>query len=208
MHFNLRWAGIEKRVMRKLRDVEVGAQLAIHHAQHVAIEVRRDAGKIVVGGVQSLRALEPIRAQQQTIVRPHISAQLAKKIEALGGCEITNSAAQKGDQIALCSPWQMAKTGAVVAAQRLHVQPVVGLAQTRTARQQHFVADVKRHIARVAIVRGTSFEQMTRLARHAAAKFDYTLRPRTADDVGGDFGKQRILGSARVILRHITDLVE
>ena len=48
-------------------DVEVGVELAVDDAQHVAVELGRDAGAVVVGGLEHRGVLDQVGAQQQVV---------------------------------------------------------------------------------------------------------------------------------------------
>ena len=43
---------VEERDVLEGVDVEVGAELAVDDVQHVAVELRRDARRVVVGGLE------------------------------------------------------------------------------------------------------------------------------------------------------------
>ena len=47
--------------------VEVGAELAVDHVQHVAVELRRDARRVVVRGLEDARVLDEVGAEQQVV---------------------------------------------------------------------------------------------------------------------------------------------
>src|SRR5919205_1268117 len=59
-------AVVERHVVERV-DVEVGAQLAVDHAQHVAVELRGDAGAVVVGRFDHGGVLHQIRPQQEVV---------------------------------------------------------------------------------------------------------------------------------------------
>jgi hypothetical protein len=58
---------IEERNVLEGVDVEVGVELAVDHAQDVAIELGGHAGGVVVGGLDDRRVLDQVGAEQQVI---------------------------------------------------------------------------------------------------------------------------------------------
>ena len=57
--------GIPARDVREGVDVEVGVELAVEHAQDVAIELGGDAGAVVVRGNEPSDILDEVGTEQQ-----------------------------------------------------------------------------------------------------------------------------------------------
>src|SRR5829696_7812563 len=71
--------GIIERDMRETFDIEIAVQLAIYPDQQVEIERRVDAGPVVVGGLENLRLLLQIGADQHFAPASEQVGAMAKK---------------------------------------------------------------------------------------------------------------------------------
>ena len=60
--------GVEHRDVLERVDVEVGVELAVHHAQHVLVELGRDALRVVVRGLEPGDVLHEVGAEQEVVV--------------------------------------------------------------------------------------------------------------------------------------------
>ena len=76
---------VEERDVLEGVDVEVGAELAVDDVQDVAVELGRDARRVVVGGLEHRRVLDEVGAEQQVV---DARAQRARAAGAgsAGGC--------------------------------------------------------------------------------------------------------------------------
>ena len=50
-------------------EVEIGVEFTVHHREHVAVELRRHAGAVVIGAHQPTGVLDQVGAQQQGVAR-------------------------------------------------------------------------------------------------------------------------------------------
>jgi hypothetical protein len=73
--------------------LEVGAELAVDDAQDVAVEGGRDAGGVVVRGLDAARVLDEVDAEQQRAVRPEQAADAAQEPAPGSGPEVADGAA-------------------------------------------------------------------------------------------------------------------
>ena len=69
-HISMRWsASFQRATCSNRLGVEVGAELAVEHEQHVAVELGGDPGAVVVGGDQPGPVLDQVGAEQEPVVR-------------------------------------------------------------------------------------------------------------------------------------------
>ena len=63
-------------------DVEVGVELAVQHAQHVLVELRGDARRVVVRGLEPVDVLDEVGAEQEVVVGPEPGRDVARGTRA------------------------------------------------------------------------------------------------------------------------------
>ena len=68
-HLDPRVLGVVEGDVLEGVEVEVGAELAVEHAEHVLVELGRDAGGVVVGGLERVAVLDQVGAEQQAVAR-------------------------------------------------------------------------------------------------------------------------------------------
>ena len=83
--------------------VEVGVEVRVEHVQDVAVELRRHAGRVVVGGLEPGAVLDEVGADQQAVVRAEQPATCAACAGALRG-EVADRAAEERDRRAAARP--------------------------------------------------------------------------------------------------------
>src|SRR5208337_93758 len=82
MHLDAPLPGVVERDVLKSGQVEVTSELPIDAGQQVAIEYRRHAERVVVGGNELGQGFFQVRAQQQRIARLERLANLAQEVVA------------------------------------------------------------------------------------------------------------------------------
>ena len=92
-------AGVEARHVLEPLQVEVGVQLAVEHREHVAVELRRHALRVVVRGLQPRDVLHQVGARAGTRRRaPAAAATSSRKRARCGRLEVADGAAEEGDE--------------------------------------------------------------------------------------------------------------
>ncbi len=86
---------VEQGDVVEVLGVEVGVQLAVEHAQHVAVELGGDALRVVVGGLEHLRVLDQVGAHQQVVLGAEQAGDLAQHAPAAAGREVADRAAEE-----------------------------------------------------------------------------------------------------------------
>ena len=78
--------------MGEALDREVGVQLAVEHMQHVAVELGRHAGGVVVGGDEALGVLDQIGADHKRVASGHDAVEVEEEACSLGRVEVPQRA--------------------------------------------------------------------------------------------------------------------
>ena len=82
-------------------EVEVGAELAVEHREHVLVELGGDAAGVVVGGLEPRSVLDQVGAEQEAGPRgPSALAIRARNSRRWLRVEVADRAAEEGDQAA------------------------------------------------------------------------------------------------------------
>src|SRR5512135_300836 len=95
VHLDLRFCTVEESDVLELVEVEVGVELPVDDAQHVAVELSGDAGTIVVCSLEDLDRLHQIDPQQEVIAGAQLPAQLAQKLRGGRARQIADRTAKK-----------------------------------------------------------------------------------------------------------------
>jgi hypothetical protein len=77
--------------------IEVRTQLAVQHMQRVAVELRRDALRVVVGRFERARVEGPSHPEDQAPVRAKDRRHRAQEPRAATGRQVADRAAEEGD---------------------------------------------------------------------------------------------------------------
>ena len=83
--------GVPARDVRESRRVEVAAELAVDHVQHVAVELRCDAARVVVRGLEPRRVLDEVGAEQERLAGPEQPVQVCEERRALLAGEVADA---------------------------------------------------------------------------------------------------------------------
>ncbi len=81
-------------------EVEVGAQLAVQHRQHVLVELGGDAAGVVVGGLEAFPSLDQVGAEQEPVLGAHQLREAGEELVAGVRIEVADRAAEEGDEAA------------------------------------------------------------------------------------------------------------
>jgi hypothetical protein len=207
VHLHLRRLRIVERHVFEPVGIEVGTELAIDDAQDVAIELRREARRVVVRGLQRRRRLDQIDAEQQRVAGLQARCDGAQEPLIRGRLEVADRAAEVGDQPTPADR-QRRQPFLEVGHQAIHAQARVGGAKRGRALLEHAAADVDRHVHRPRLRSLEGVEEHARLARGAAAELDQMRRLDRGDDRRGDAAQQRVLGPGQIVLRQVADRIE
>ena len=89
---------LEHRDVLEAVDVEVGVELAVHHREHVLVELGGDALRVVVRGFEAVDVLHEIEAEQQVVVGAEPVGDLAQELARAPGGEVADRAAEERDE--------------------------------------------------------------------------------------------------------------
>ena len=79
-------------------EVEVGAELAVEHLEHVLVELGGDPGGVVVGGLEPGAVLDQVGAEQELVAGAEQRRDPLEEGLALARVEVADGAAEEGDQ--------------------------------------------------------------------------------------------------------------
>ena len=200
---------VEQRDVLEVVGVEVGVELAVEHAQHVAVELGGDALGVVVGRLEHARVLDEVGAHQQVVLRAEQARDLAQEAAPAARREVADRAAEERDDAralgrrARWSRWR-SKSPITPCTRRPGYSLVSALAQSRTidsvTSTRHVAAQRARAVQRV--------EQHARLGRGPGAQLDELDRAGDRRDLVGRALEDRALGARRVVLGQLADAVE
>src|SRR6188768_3327219 len=95
MHLDAMVLGIVERAMAKARQIEIAAKFAVHPRQDIQIELSRDAGGVVIGGVEHRNVLDEVDADDHGRALPQYAARLAEKLGGILRLEIADGRARE-----------------------------------------------------------------------------------------------------------------
>jgi hypothetical protein len=194
-------------VLEVLR-VKARVELAIQHAQDVAVELGREALGVVVGGLEHLRVLDQVGAHQQEVILVQEFANLAQEAPAAAGGEVADRAAEKRDDARADRGRHAIEVSLEVADHAVHLKARILLGQLGGAVAHHLLGDVDGHVAaqRAGVVERV--EQHPRLGRGPRAQLDQLTSARQPRELVGLVLENRALGARRVVLGQLADAVE
>ena len=203
-------AAVEEGDVLERRGLEVRGQLAVHHVQDVAVELRGHTRCVVVGGLDHLRLLDQVGAEQEVIGGPQERPHVAQERTAAAGWEVPDRAAQQGDE---ARPLVGRARNAVevaleVADDTVDLEPVVLVHQLHGGLAHHALGHVERQVAAGTRAGGHGVEQQPRLGGGARAKLDQLHRGRRLHDRHGGVLEDRHLRPGRVVLGQVADPLE
>ena len=76
-------------------EVEVGVEFAVHHGEHVLVELRGHARGVVVGPHQAVGVLDQVGAEQQGVTRLQAVGQRGEELGARPGGEVADGRAEE-----------------------------------------------------------------------------------------------------------------
>ena len=170
--------------------VEVRLELAVEHVEDVLVELRGDAGGIVVGGLEGGGVLDQVRAEQEAVARVHQGGDPGEERAPGPGAEVADRAAEEGDQRPL-GPGDPLEVGLVVADDALDREPRVLVDELAGGPAGDLLGDVDRDepLERAGVAHRV--EENAALGGGAGAELDQRPRPRRRDDRG----RSRVAGS-------------
>ena len=89
---------VEERDVLEGVEVEVGAEPVVQDREHVVVELGRDSGSVVVGGLERPPVLDQVGAQEEAVVGLEQVRDPAQEAGALLRLEVADRAAEEGDQ--------------------------------------------------------------------------------------------------------------
>src|SRR5450759_4966601 len=95
MHFDAMTLAVVEGVMLETVELESGADLAIDAHQQIEIELGGDALGVVIGGVENVRRLDQIGADDQRRARPKNMRGIAQELRRLKRLEIADGGARE-----------------------------------------------------------------------------------------------------------------
>src|SRR6266498_4080252 len=188
-------------------DLEVRPQLPVDDAQHVAVELRGHAGRVVVGRHENGGILDQIGAQQQPLPRLQWRAQGRQERRPLAGQQVADGPAEERDHPGAAAR-QEPEVAGEVADHAVHVQRRVVGRDGGDRLAQRRLRNVQRDERAQRAMRPQRVEQQAGLLRRARAQLDQRLRPGDPGDVAGPAHQHRVLGARRVVLRKLRDPLE
>src|SRR5947209_5270149 len=79
MHFDAMPLGIVEGMVAEACQVETAAELAVDAREQIEIELRRDAGAIIVGGIEDFRILHQVNADDKACAASQHAPGLAQE---------------------------------------------------------------------------------------------------------------------------------
>ena len=171
---------VEQRDVVEVLGIEVGRQLAIEHAQDVAVELRRHPLGVVVGGLEHARVLDQVGAHQQMVARPEQPRDLAQHAAATAGREVADRAAEERHDARPRGRRHAVEVALEVSDHAVHAQPRVLLGERLGAVAHHALGDVYRDVALERALLVQRVQQHARLGGRPGAELDELDRARSA----------------------------
>ena len=197
MHLDPRAVVVPDRTVAEGVDRDGAVQLAVDPVEQVAVERRRHALRIVIGGDQHLAGLGPVHADQQHRAFAQRAPHRAQQVGRHGGRHVADGRAGEESQFGGIRHHRGQRQRAhEIALQRMDGQVGKCLLQPARGFAQEVARNVDRHIGR----RFDTAQQDGRLGRGARAELDHRAPLADMRDQIGAHGLQdRRLGPCRVI---------
>ena len=207
VHLDAVIGGVVERAMAERRQVEIAAELAVHPPQDVEIEPRRDAGGIVVGGVEHRLVLDAVNADDHRRAAAQDAAGLAKEFRRVLRLEIADRRSGKeADARAIADLRRQIEVAREVGRHREHGDLRQVAPHRGCLLREKFRRDIDRHVGGD-LRRG--IEQDARLFRGAGAELDQRGGERNVGRHRARVARQNTqLGAGRIILGKPRDLLE
>ena len=172
--------------MRECSDVEVGVELAVQHAQDIAVELGGDAGRVVVRGNEPIDVLHEVGAEQERVAGRKTARHLGEELGAFLGREVADRAAEERDDAASAGG-DLVEMVLEVADDRVHFDAVVLAGDRGRCAPECLLADVERNEATQRARARERVEQQPRLLRRARAELDERVGAGLRGDRAGAF---------------------
>ena len=170
-------------------EVEVGAELAVEHLEHVLVELGGDAGGVVVGGLEPVAVLDQVGAEQELVAGPQQRRDPLEEGLARARVEVADGAAEEGDQPAAVGRGDPLQVLLEVADEAADGEAGVLVDQAGGRLVGDLLGDVDRDVGLEAAGVAHRVEQVAGLRRRAGAELDQGAGP-----AGGGEDLGRALG--------------
>ena len=206
MHLDAMGVGAIQREVAPVAHVEVSTQQAVQVAQHVQVERRRHAERVVVGGFQPARILDEVDADQHAVPASGSLAQALEEGQRFCRREVAETRARiEPDAAPIAHSIGQHQRRAQVRANADHRQLRMLPRQRAQRAAQEVGGDVDRHVAR----RRQRAEQAYRLLAIAGAQVDERCAtPDAQRDLGGMLAEDGGFRAGRVVLGQIGNRLE
>ena len=188
-------------------EVELGAERLVEDREDVLVELGRDPGRVVVGGLQPPAILHQVGAEQEVVLLAQEVRHPGEEAGALRGLEVPDRAAEQREH-ARSGERDPLQVALEVAHQPVDRDPVLG-GDRRGGVAGDALRDVHRRVGLEAPGVAHRIEQHPGLERRARAELD---QGRRAAGPGADLARVESqdlpLGPGRVVLRHLGDPLE
>ena len=175
------FASSKKATCSNASGLEVRAEPVVHHAEHVAVELGRDALAVVVGGLQHAAVLDEVGADQQPVVGQHQPSQPGeerRRARRGRGCRSCRRGRRPAGRVAVGHALQVALE---VADHAVHLEPRVQLDQLGGAALDRRLRHVDRDVAPQRALRPPSAYSSARVfARSPEPSSTSSAAPRVA----------------------------
>ena len=188
-------------------DIEIAAQARVDHRQHVSVELRRHAGRVVVRRYQHVRVDHEPDAEQQVLAGAEGVRDGSEKLPAFLGNQVAEGSAQERNGACPVSGEVVQRVGEI-ADDAAHLEGRELLRDLFDGTLERCDGYILRHIGLQRTVLHTGGEQDLRLLRRTRAQLDQHRRFRRLGDIEGMFFQERPLGASGVVLRQHGDLLE
>ena len=199
--------GVPQRHVLEGVVVEVGVEPVVEGEQHVAVEVGRDARRVVVGGHDPLRVLHDVGAEQQAVARLEHPRDGCEEAGALVREQVADGAAEEGHE---ARPTGRQPVDVVL--EVAHDAQDLGVAVLRGERRegvaQGGLADVEADVLLERAGRLHGVEEDAGLVARAGAQLDERGGAAGLGDDHAVGGEDLALGAGGVVLGQAGDLVE
>ena len=195
--------------MLEILGHEVGAELAIDHIQHVAVELRGDALGIVIGGLEHGAVLDEIGPEQERVIATQERRDLAQQRPPRLRHEVADRATEQRHQSwRVTARWKLAEVPLEVADHPVDRQRVVVVDELLGGLANDGLGHVERDVAAQGARLLHRVEEDPRLDRRTRSELDELAGAGERDDLVGAFAQDLELGAGRVVLGELGDLLE
>ena len=209
-HLDPLGVGVEARDVLERVRVEVGVELAVEHAQHVAVELGGHAGGVVVGGDEAVDVLDQVGAEEEGVAgrerrRPRSARNVARGAGARLPMVLPRNATSRVPPVG-----RSVEVVLEVADDRVDVaRRAYSRATAAAASRQGLLADVERHEAVERARRRASASSSIRVFSDVPEPSSTSVSASVSSAMSAAWrDEDRALGAGRVVLGEPGDLVE